>query len=574
MSYFKENQGEVSKEAQFQQQLMDEPMYNVDKYFIMNETQTFNHAKFSNDNSRKILVKLIYLVNQGIQFSECEVEQLFFRITKLFQSNSSSLRVMVYKSLKMIMPQKHVHVLIQSLIKDLISDNKKIKLEALKFIPFIQNEQYFQQIERFAHNALIDTNQYISNTALIVGIHIINKYSNVIGKWLFDVVQRLDEPKENIAYHALILFHEIKKQNFTQFIQIIIQLMNQPLQPLIQQQLIKFTEELFKILDIEQKKIIVGYLIPQMSNPDPLIFFQSALILIKIQEIENIQLQPIISRLITILSINDFQLYLQKFIALNLIEKVIRISRRKKLLQGKIQMNISTYSFSHFNSISAKSLQICVSLLCKNAVIGLKKQYNSNVGQQAKYNFLNGLLELIISHPTYETIVINFIEMTDIKLQENKFVYIVLKLLEQIQMNSNKNVQIALDTIFKVSEAKIDLPSQFQVVRLIAWLCFDIEIKQSDFPQTSLIYQFIKNKLLIERKYKKITKDQCEFIRRGILKMQNCKKRVQLGQISSNGVMDNQKFENQNFIQHQISNGEKKILNRYIQMQDLESSLQ
>ncbi|KAM3147091.1 hypothetical protein pb186bvf_000807 [Paramecium bursaria] len=178
------------------------------------------------------------------------------------------------------------------------------------------------------------------------------------------------------------------------------------------------------------------------------------------------------------------------------------------------------YLPNHYKFVSVCFVKM---LLC------LKKQYNSNVGQQAKYNFLNGLLELIISHPTYETIVINFIEMTDIKLSENKFIYIVLKILEYVKMNSNKKIQIALDTVFKISEAQIDLPSQFQVVRLIAWRC-DIKIIQSDFPQTSLIYQFIKDNLLNERKYKQITKEQCEFIKRGILQIKKFKEKRQVSQ--------------------------------------------
>ncbi|KAM3147090.1 hypothetical protein pb186bvf_000806 [Paramecium bursaria] len=234
MSQVNENQYDIKHKDQLQQQLMDEPMYNVDKYFIMNETQTFIHTNFSNENSRKILVKLIYLVNQGIEFSEYEVEQLFFRITKLFQSNSSNLRVMVYKSLKV-----EIYVIkVAHAVKTCSCSNPK----------FDQGSYYLE-----IHSI------YLERIIFLINRKICSKFIYYFNH----------EPKENLAFHALILFHEIKKLNFTQFIQIIIQLMNKPLQPLVQQQLIKFTQELFKILDIEQKKIIVGYLIPQMSNSDP-----------------------------------------------------------------------------------------------------------------------------------------------------------------------------------------------------------------------------------------------------------------------------------------------------------------
>ncbi|KAM3147045.1 hypothetical protein pb186bvf_000761 [Paramecium bursaria] len=219
----------------------EEPMYNLDKYQIMNETQTFNNQKFQDENSRKTLVKLIYLANQGNCFSEQEAEQLFFRITKLFQSNNSRLRKMIYTTLKVnYFGEFQDNYAAKICSYNLNGDNQWFRVQALKFIPFIQSEQHIQQMERFLHQALLDTNLLISRQALVLGIHIVNKFPIFVGKWLFEVIQRLDEPKQNIEYHALILLHEIKKRNPAQFIKILIELTHKPLQPLTQLLLIKF----------------------------------------------------------------------------------------------------------------------------------------------------------------------------------------------------------------------------------------------------------------------------------------------------------------------------------------------
>ena len=66
----------------------------------MTESLSFNDLKINDENSRIILVKLIFLLNKGVRFSDYEVEQLFFRITKSFQSSNVKLRQMTYKSLK------------------------------------------------------------------------------------------------------------------------------------------------------------------------------------------------------------------------------------------------------------------------------------------------------------------------------------------------------------------------------------------------------------------------------------------------------------------------------------------
>ena len=85
----------------------------------MTESLSFNDLKINDESSRIILVKLIFLINKGERFSDDEIELLYFRITKLFQSSNVKLRQMTYKSLKvidilifkMIMPSKYYHLI-------------------------------------------------------------------------------------------------------------------------------------------------------------------------------------------------------------------------------------------------------------------------------------------------------------------------------------------------------------------------------------------------------------------------------------------------------------------------------
>ncbi|KAM3147050.1 hypothetical protein pb186bvf_000766 [Paramecium bursaria] len=475
----------------------------------MKETQTFNYSKFSDENSRIILVKLIYLVNQGIQFNEQEVEQLVFRITKLFQSNNSRLRVLTYKTIKMIMPQKYIHILIQCLTKDLMSDVPWIKLQALKFIPFLQNEQYINQVERFVRDALIDTNQSIQSTALIVGIHIVNKFPILVGKWLFEVLQSMDQRKQTQQHHALILLHEIKKSNRAQFIQIMIMLIKNPQPSLIQFQIIRFIKEIQPILQSQEQKVFLTYLLEQMNNSDSKIFFESALILIHNQEIKNIELEPLKARLKTILTQTDKQAYIEKFSTFNLLEKLLKIKGRLNLF----------LRFLLSYCIAQKSLGISINLY-HNGGFDLKTLFDSVDIKQCKCNFLNGLHELIRYYPAYGQLVLNFIQLIMIQLSDRLLVNVVLKLIEQIIMDSNKNIQNALETLFKVCEQLPDQKQEFEVIRIICRYCFDIQIEQLEYSQISLCYNFLKNQILNEiKEYQKITQEEYDLIRKEIINL-------------------------------------------------------
>ncbi|KAM3147047.1 hypothetical protein pb186bvf_000763 [Paramecium bursaria] len=477
----------------------EEPMNNIDKYQIMEETQTFNTQKFQDENSRKILVKLIYLANQGIYFSEWEVEQLFFRITKLFQSNNSRLRQMVYKTLKIIMPQNHSHIILQFVVKDLNSDNQWFRVQALKFIPFIQSEQHIQQMERFLHQvlitytkALLDTNLLISSQALVLGIHIVNKFPIFVGKWLFEVIQRLDEPKQNIENHALILLHEIRKRNPAQFIKILIELTHKPLQQLTQLQLIKFVQENMSNLEHHQKNLLVEYVMQLGNNTDLMIFFQSAQLQLNVQEIENDKLEPIISCLYGQLS--HFEKNLEKFSSLHLIEKLIRYPGRQNLLDDKIILYIKALAFLYHFSISQKSLLIQARLYGDSAAIQLKKLFEQiNVIQWQAY-FLDGLLELIIMYPCYGQLALNFLQLVNMEYENIILATVAINIVEKVVIDQQQEIKIHLDTFLDIMSSSLDLKQQFQVIKIVSKQLLNISINELENQKITQIYDFIKEK--------------------------------------------------------------------------------
>ncbi|KAM3147088.1 hypothetical protein pb186bvf_000804 [Paramecium bursaria] len=465
-------------EAQVQQQFIDEHMFKLNKDQIMN-------------NSSKILVKLIYLENQGIQFNEEEVEQLVCRITKLFQSNNSRLREMTYNSLKKIMPQKFVHILIQCLNKDLKSSNPYIKQQVLKFIPFIQGEQ--------------------SSTAPIVGIHIINKFSNLVGKWFFDVVQRLEEPKENLDYHVLILFHEIKKQNLTSLINILMLLIKKEQSPLLQLQIITFIQEILPYTSNPQKKEFINYLFQQVRSLDPLKVFESSKVLIDL-DLEKEELFAI-NKFVED-NMTNYVTCVNQYSSLKFVSNLLEFNLRKQVLTNEQIILIHVAAFRYRTTRSALGIILLIKLDSQNAAHGLKDLFYKANDTTTKINFLKGLREKVTINTEYNMIILEFLKIMNLKVTSNNEVVIAKNLNNQFYSSQSRlKLQRCLVNGYSVNRKQI-LIIRILCNKIIKSDIFNISTIKMDVLKIKIWFKYLKDRDLIQLNPSQLTfvKEQYEIL--------------------------------------------------------------
>ena len=60
----------------------------------------FNERQIDINKCRDLLTKIIYLAGHGEEFTDIEMTDLFFGVTKLFQSTDISLRRLIYLFIK------------------------------------------------------------------------------------------------------------------------------------------------------------------------------------------------------------------------------------------------------------------------------------------------------------------------------------------------------------------------------------------------------------------------------------------------------------------------------------------
>lgn len=105
---------------------------------------------------------------------QTEATEVFFSVTKLFQSKDSNLRRMVYLIIKEICPSAdEVIIVTSSLMKDMNSKIDLYRSNAIRVLCNITDAGLLGQIERYLKQAVVDKNAVVSSAALVSGIHLL-----------------------------------------------------------------------------------------------------------------------------------------------------------------------------------------------------------------------------------------------------------------------------------------------------------------------------------------------------------------------------------------------------------------
>ncbi|KAI9227982.1 MAG: adaptin N terminal region-domain-containing protein [Piptocephalis tieghemiana] len=146
---------------------------NLDKTIVAQETRVFNESPIKPRACRILLAKLCGVLYTGETFGRKEATDLFFSITKLFQSPDPSLRQMVYLSIKELSTiTDDVIMVTSSLMKDMQPKSElSYRANAIRALCCITDPSMLQSVERFLKAAVVDRVHQISSAALTGSYH-------------------------------------------------------------------------------------------------------------------------------------------------------------------------------------------------------------------------------------------------------------------------------------------------------------------------------------------------------------------------------------------------------------------
>ncbi|KAI4838559.1 coatomer subunit gamma [Plasmodium brasilianum] len=187
-----------------------------DKASILQETRVFSSYPLNTQKCLQILTKILYLINKGEDsLTPQECTDIFFSITKLFQSNNEILRRMIYLLIKNLpVNDKEIFIVTSSLTKDMNSANDCYRANAIRVLSKIIDYSMATQIERYLKTAIVDKNPFVSCSALLCGLNLYaNTSCDIVKKWTNEISECTNSKNAMIQFHALTLLCSIKCQD-------------------------------------------------------------------------------------------------------------------------------------------------------------------------------------------------------------------------------------------------------------------------------------------------------------------------------------------------------------------------
>lgn len=139
-------QGPLSKRKDDDTEEEYTPWLDVRKNLVIQESRSlFHHPQLNASKCTMVLTKVLYLISTGETFSNDEAVELFFAVTKLFQSPDVHLRRMVYLIIKELKVESDSSLIVVScLSKDMTSRIDLFRANSIRVLAKIMDVRHTQ----------------------------------------------------------------------------------------------------------------------------------------------------------------------------------------------------------------------------------------------------------------------------------------------------------------------------------------------------------------------------------------------------------------------------------------------
>lgn len=123
-----------------------------------------------------------------------EATDVFFAMTKLFQSKDVILRRMVYLGIKELSSlADDVIIVTSSLTKDMTGKEDMYRAAAIRALCSITDATMLQAIERYMKQAIVD--KTVSSAALVSSLHLTKLAPEVVKRWVNEAQEAVNSDK-------------------------------------------------------------------------------------------------------------------------------------------------------------------------------------------------------------------------------------------------------------------------------------------------------------------------------------------------------------------------------------------
>ncbi len=276
------------------------PFAGLQKNVVMREAKCFNDSVLNPQKCARVLTRVLWLIEQGEVFSPEEHTELFFAVTKLFQSQDVHLRRMIYLAIKQLKvgPDESL-IVVSCLSKDMTSKTDLFRANAIRVLARIMEPSMLAQMERFFKQSVVDKNPFIVSCTLVAGQHLWRNGSDVVKRWVTEVQEALNSKSRMVQYHALSLLHRIKQNDKLAISKVVSALCKSPPKGALAQCLqIRIISSVMSSGSLQpsspQFAELLKFMVDSLHNTNSMVMFEAARNICKLEMLTAMQVAPAI----------------------------------------------------------------------------------------------------------------------------------------------------------------------------------------------------------------------------------------------------------------------------------------
>eukprot|EP00620_Florenciella_sp_RCC1587_P018520 CAMPEP_0182559454 /NCGR_PEP_ID=MMETSP1324-20130603/2569_1 /TAXON_ID=236786 /ORGANISM="Florenciella sp., Strain RCC1587" /LENGTH=950 /DNA_ID=CAMNT_0024771715 /DNA_START=30 /DNA_END=2882 /DNA_ORIENTATION=+ len=393
------------------------PFQDLEKATVLQECRCFHEPNIEPRKCATLITKMLHIVTQGEALTSTEVTDVFFGVTKLFQSQDPYLRRMMYLFIKEVAETCNpddVIIVTSSLTKDMNSNDDLYRANAIRVLARIIDTQMLGAIERYIKQAIVDKNTLVASSALVSGIrlHGANPESaKVVCRWVNEVQEAVSSPNDMVQFHALSLLYEIKKNDRLAISKMVTQLtksnMGSPLGVCL---LIRYIS---KILNDDASAAVARmaqtFLESSLRHRSEIVIYEAAKAICTLDNLDQRDLNPAITVLQLFLSSPKPTL---RYAAMRCLSEV---SMRHPMAIVKCNDDMEALISDPNRSIATLAITTLLKTGSESSVDRLMKQINSfmnEIADEFKVVVVTAIRQLCLKYPQKHRVLVGFLAAT------------------------------------------------------------------------------------------------------------------------------------------------------------------
>lgn len=399
------------------------PFLGIEKGAVLQEARVFNDPQLDARRCSQVITKLLYLLNQGETFTKVEATEVFFAVTKLFQSRDIGLRRMVYLMIKELSPSAdEVIIVTSSLMKDMNSRTDMYRANAIRVLCRITDGTLLTQIERYLKQAIVDKNPVVASAALVSGIHLLQTTPEIVKRWSNEVQEAVQSRAALVQFHALALLHQIRQNDRLAVSKLVTSLTKGTVRsPLAQCLLIRYTSQVIREAGVNSQtgdRPFYDYLESCLRHKAEMVIFEAAKAITELSNVTTRELTPAITVLQLFLSSSKPVL---RFAAVRTLNKV---AMTHPMAVTNCNIDMESLISDQNRSIATLAITTLLKTGNESSVDRLMKQitnFMSDIADEFKIVVVEAIRSLCLKFPLKYRSLMNF--LSNILREEGGFEY-------------------------------------------------------------------------------------------------------------------------------------------------------